>query len=70
MSLVMAAQAHVIGQSLDGGWWWAIFAFVVLALLFLPVRLLYLSRIAALRSPVAGLAVASLLVVLVVLVVG
>ncbi len=70
MALVTAAQVHVIGQALGGGWWWALFAFVVLALLFLPVRLLYLSRTTRLRSPVAGLAVAGLLVVLIVLVAG
>lgn len=68
MTLVMAAQAQVIGQSLAGGWWWALLAFVALALLFLPVRLLYLSRTTGLRSPPAGLAVAGLLVALVALV--
>ncbi|MCA9865691.1 MAG: hypothetical protein KIS95_06415 [Anaerolineae bacterium] len=68
MTLVMAAQAHVIGLALGGGWWWSVFAFVVLALLFLPVRLLYLSRTTGLRSPVAGAAVVGLGVVLLVLV--
>ena len=68
MALVMAAQAHVIGQLLDGGWGWAIFALIALALLFLPVRLLYLSRTTGLRSPPAGVAIAGLLVTLVALV--
>ena len=68
MLLVLTAQANVVAQSLGGGWLWTVLAFAVLALLFLPVRQLYLSRTTGLRAPVGYAATASLVLLLAVLV--
>lgn len=60
--LVMAAQGRAILPPGGYVWIWAALAFLTLLLLFLPPRLLYLSRTAGLRSPAAYSAIASLLV--------
>lgn len=64
MLLVLAAQAQVIVMALGSGLGWAVLAFLVLATLFLPPRLLYLSRTTRLRSATATIVVAVLMVVL------
>lgn len=64
MLLVMVAQATVIATTI-GAFWWAFTAFTVLAVLFLPPRLLYLSRVTGLQSPAAYGAVITLLLLLV-----
>lgn len=63
MLTVFAAQAQAI-QMQVGGVWWSVLTFLILALLFLPPRLLYLSRTTGLRSPVAYGVVAVLLLLL------
>lgn len=59
MMLVQAAQAQAIGL-VAGAVWWAVATFAILLLMFLPVRLLYLSRTTGLRSPPAYAAMATL----------
>lgn len=68
MTLVLAAHGQVIAQQFGGGWLWGLITFVVLALLFLPARLLYLSRTTGLRTPPGYLATAGLVVLLALLV--
>lgn len=63
MLLVMVAQAQAMALAI-GAAWWGIIAFVVLTLLFLPPRMLYLSRTMSLRSPPAYAAMATLVLVL------
>lgn len=52
MLLVLTAQAQVVTSALEAGWW-GLLAFPILVLLFLPPRLLYLSRTTGLRTPVS-----------------
>lgn len=63
MLIVFAAQAQVIQMQLEG-LWWPVLTFLILALLFLPPRLLYLSRTTGVRSPLAYGVVAVLLLLL------
>ena len=64
MLLVLAAQVHVIVMALGSGFGWAFLGFLVLVLLFLPPRLLYLSRTTGLRSTAATIAISVVMVVL------
>lgn len=64
MLLVLAAQAQVILMALGSGLGWAFLTFLVLVLLFLPPRLLYLSRTTGLRSTTATIVIAVLMIVL------
>lgn len=68
MLLVLAAHGRVLAQEFGGGWLWTVITFAVLALLFVPARLLYLSRTTGLRTTAGFLALAGLVVLLVVLV--
>jgi len=52
MLLVLAAQAQAIMQVV-GAAWWAWLTLLILAVLFLPPRLLYLSRTVGVRTPPA-----------------
>lgn len=67
MLLVLTAQANVVAQALGGGWLWNVLTFVVLTLLFLPVRQLYLSRTTGLRAPAGYAATAGLVLLIAVL---
>lgn len=53
MLVVFVAQGQAILTAAGGAWWWAIPAFLVLALMFAPPRLLYLSRVTGPASPAA-----------------
>jgi len=63
MLVVFAIQVQVIMQQIMAGWW-PLLAFLVLALLFLPPRLLYLSRTVGVRSPAAYGVIAVMLLLL------
>lgn len=62
--IVLAAQAAVVGFSLGNPAWWPMTAFVLLAVLFLPPRLVYLSRTVGLRRAPAYVVVAVFLLLL------
>ena len=64
MTLVLAAHGQTLAQQFGGSWLWVSITFVVLALLFLPARLLYLSRTTGLRTTTGYLATAALVVLL------
>lgn len=66
MLLVLVAQANVIAAIIDA-LWWGVIAFAVLVVLFLPPRLLYLSRVMGLRSPPSYAATVSALILLAIL---
>lgn len=68
MLLVLAAHGRVLAQEFGGGWLWAAITFIVLALLFMPARLLYLSRTTGLRTAAGYVALAGLAVLLAILV--
>ena len=67
MILVLSAHGQVLAQEFGGGWLWKSITFAVLALLFLPDRLLYLSRTTGLRTTASYMALAGLVVLLTVL---
>lgn len=62
--VVLAAQAAVVGLSLGDPGWWPVAAFVLLVVMFLPPRLVYLSRTVGLRNPSAFAVVAVFLLLL------
>jgi len=64
MTLVLAAHGQAIAQQFGGGWLWSLITFAVLILLFLPARLLYLSRTTGLRTMPGYLATAGLVILL------
>lgn len=64
MLVVLVAQGQVILTAAGGGWGWAIPAFLVLALMFGPPRLLYLSRTTGLASRAAYGVIAAFLLLL------
>ena len=64
ITLVLAAHGQTLAQQFGGSWLWGLITFAVLALLFLPARLLYLSRTTGLRTTAGYLATAGLVVLL------
>lgn len=68
MLIVFTAQARAILLQTGAAWWWTIVALVLLIVMFVPARLLFVSRALGLRSPMSYGAIIVLLMVLGVLV--
>lgn len=53
MLVVFVAQARAILLQTGAAWWWALLALAVLIVMFGPARLLFVSRVLGLKSPMA-----------------